>query len=59
MPGAMQSVNTRIFQEWLPTLPQGESGLCLAGRYNLEWYSQGDLQAADYESAVWIPVKKK
>lgn len=55
MPDALQSVNTRIFKEWLPANPEFE----IAGHVNIEWYSKGNTQAADYESAVWIPVKRK
>lgn len=55
LPGSLQSVNTKIFNEWLPGNPDYE----IAAGINIEWYSMGDMNAADYESAVWIPVKKK
>ena len=55
MPGALQAVNSRIFHEWLPGNPDYE----VAMGVNIEWYSKGDTGAADYESAIWIPVKKK
>lgn len=55
MPGALQSVNTRIFREWLPGNPDYE----IAMGVSVEWYGQGDPSAADYESAIWIPVKRK
>lgn len=55
MPGALQSVNTRIFKEWLPGNPDWE----IAMPANIEWYACGDTDAADYQSAIWIPVKKK
>ena len=55
MPGALQSVNTKIFREWLPGNPDYE----IAMGCNIEWYDEGDTQSADYESAIWIPVKKK
>lgn len=55
MPGALQAVNTRIFQEWLPGNPDYE----IAAGMNIEWYSCGDTSAADYESGIWIPVKRK
>jgi len=56
LPGALQSVNTKIFQEWLPNNPDYE----IAYGANIEWYSdQGMPQDADYQSAIWIPVKKK
>jgi AraC family transcriptional regulator len=55
MPGALQTVNTKIFNEWLPGNPDYE----VATGINIEWYSMGDMSAPDYESAVWIPVKRK
>lgn len=56
LPGALQSVNTKIFSEWLPNNSEYE----LAAGVSLEWYSsEGKTTDADYESAVWIPVKKK
>ena len=54
-PGALQSVNTKIFTEWLPGNPDYE----ISGNANVEWYADGDPAAADYRSAIWIPVKKK
>lgn len=55
MPDSLQKVNTRIFREWLPNNPEYE----MAAGLNIEWYAMGDVQAPDYESAIWIPVKKK
>lgn len=55
MPGALQSVNTKIFSQWLPGNPKYE----MAGQYNIEWYSCGDMSSADYESAIWLPVREK
>jgi len=55
MPGALQTVNTQIFKEWLP----GNSEYEIAASINLEWYSQGDTSAIDYESGIWIPVIRK
>lgn len=55
MPGALQSVNTKIFKEWLPGNPRYK----IAMGANIEWYSQGDMKAADYESGIWIPVVEK
>lgn len=54
-PGALQSVNTKIFTEWLPGNPDYE----ISGNANVEWYANGDPSAADYKSAIWIPVIKK
>lgn len=56
MPEAIQKVNTRIYREWLP----GNTEYELADDLNIEWYSgQGNVTDDDYESAVWIPVRKK
>ena len=54
-PGALQSVNTKIFTEWLPGNPDYE----ISGNANVEWYADGDPATADYKSAIWIPVKRK
>ena len=56
-PDALQSVNTRIFREWLPGNPEYE----LCGSANVEWYDcvNGEKSDPDYHSAIWIPVKKK
>ncbi len=57
LPGALQSVNTRIFREWLPGNPDYE----LCGNANVEWYDtvHGEKTDPDYHSAIWIPVRKK
>ncbi|MEA4919798.1 MAG: AraC family transcriptional regulator [Clostridiaceae bacterium] len=55
LPGALQTINTKIFKEWLPGNPDYE----LDGDINVEWYSMGDMSSSWYESAIWIPVKKK
>ena len=55
MPGALQSVNTKIFREWLPENPDYE----IAMGANIEWYGEGDIWSPDYESAIWIPVKRR
>ncbi|WP_353095521.1 AraC family transcriptional regulator [Tissierella praeacuta] len=55
MPGALQSVNTKIFNEWLPGSPDYEIGMGV----NIEWYAKGDIESVDYKSGIWIPVSKK
>jgi len=56
MPEALQSVNTKIFQEWLPGNPEFE----IAWGANLEWYStEKRIDASDYESEIWVPVRRK
>lgn len=55
LPVALQSVNTQIYKEWLPQHPEYIFDGCM----NLEWYSKGDMSASDYQSEIWIPVKKR
>lgn len=57
IPGALQSLNTKIFKEWLPGNPNYE----LSGNANVEWYDciNGEKTDADYHSAIWLPVKEK
>ncbi|MBQ7275912.1 MAG: AraC family transcriptional regulator [Bacilli bacterium] len=56
-PQTLQSVNTRIFKEWLPGNPDYE----IDGNATVEWYDciNGEMTAPDYHSAIWIPVKEK
>lgn len=57
IPESLQSLNTRIFNEWLPGNPDYE----LLGNANIEWYDciNGEKTDKDYHSAIWIPIKKK
>lgn len=55
LPGSLQSVNTQIFKEWLPGNPDYEIAMGL----NIEWYSHGDCSLPEYESEIWIPVKRR
>ena len=56
LPESLQSVNTKIYKEWLP----GNAEFELCGNATVEWYDpKGDINAADYHSAIWIPVKRK
>ncbi len=57
IPDALQSLNTRIFKEWLPGNPDYE----ISGNANVEWYDcvNGEKTDADYHSAIWILVKRK
>lgn len=55
MPGALQSVNAQIFNEWLP----GNGEYRIAMDANIEWYAPGgDTDCADYEAAIWVPVER-
>ena len=55
LPDSLQSVNTQIWSEWLPTL----KGYTLAGNYSLEVYGPPAENPEDYESYIWIPLKKE
>ena len=57
IPDALQTVNTRIFREWLPGNPDYE----LYGNASVEWYDcvNGEKSDPDYHSAIWVPVRKK
>ena len=57
IPEALQSLNTRIFREWLPGNPDYE----LSGNANVEWYDclHGEKDDPDYRSAIWVPVQRK
>jgi AraC family transcriptional regulator len=54
MPGAIQKVWERIFQEWFPA-----TGYEHAEAPELEVYPDGNTAAEDYRCEVWIPVVKK
>lgn len=55
-PEALQSLNTKIFKEWLPLNKEYE----LSGDGNIEWYDcvNGEKTDSDYRTQIWIPVKK-
>ena len=54
LPESLQSVNTQIWSEWLPTL----KGYTLAGNYSLEVYEPPAEDPKDTVSYIWIPLKK-
>lgn len=53
LPGALQSLNTKIFREWLP----GNNEYRIASDTTVEWYAEGDGSDENYRSAIWVPVK--
>ena len=55
LPGALQAINTRIFREWLPGNPDWAADR----NCTVEYYAPGDPQAADYECAIWLPVRPR
>ncbi len=57
MPQALQSVNTKVFNEWLPA-----SSYKIAAGYNIEFYTDETkyklgAQDPEYYSEIWVPVK--
>jgi AraC family transcriptional regulator len=54
MPKALQDVNTKIWNEWLPNCREYE----IAGNFNIEMYSDGNTSSEDYYSEIWIPINK-
>ena len=54
LPDSLQSVNTKIWSEWLPSL----KGYSLAGNYSLEVYTPPAEKPEDTISYIWIPLKK-
>jgi AraC family transcriptional regulator len=54
MPGAIQSLIGRIFQEWFPA-----TGFEHSGAPEMEVYPPGDVSAEDYRCEVWVPIMKK
>ena len=54
MPKALQEVNTRIWEEWLPNCREYE----IDGDFDVEMYSKGNNNSEDYYSEIWIPVRK-
>ena len=54
LPEVLQSVNTKIWQQWLPNSPY-----CIAGDPLIEWYEDADPQKPDYHSEIWIPIQEK
>ncbi len=57
MPQALQSVNTQVFNEWLPA-----SSYEIAAGFNIEFYTDEKkypkgAQDPEYYSEIWVPVK--
>lgn len=54
LPGSLQTLNSQIFQEWLPGNGQYE----LAFPINIELYQDVE-NGPEYESYIWLPVTEK
>lgn len=55
LPHALQTLNRRIFEEWLPASTE----YTLSAGCNIELYTCGDTQSAEYAFEIWLPVKAK
>ena len=55
LPDSLQSVNTKIWTEWLPSL----QGYSLAGNYSLEVYMPPAEKPEDTLSYICVPLKKE
>ena len=53
LPGSLQALNTRVWQEWFPLDGQRYGA---DGKAMLEVYSPGDMRSPDYECGIWVPV---
>lgn len=54
MPYSIQNLWKRIYSEWLPT-----SGYEIVPGFDMEMYTAGNVDSADYKSEIWLPVKRK
>ena len=55
LPGSLQTLNDRIWQEWYPKEGQKYR---VSGSAMLEVYTPGNMQSPDYECGIWVPVCK-
>ena len=53
LPDAQYNLWRRIFTEWLPI-----SGYSLAELPEIERYTEGDIDSVNYQSEIWLPVRK-
>lgn len=54
LPQALQEVNTKIWNEWLPNCKEYK----LAGNYNIEMYTPLCEDENNNYSEIWIPIEK-
>lgn len=60
MPESLQSVNTKIFSEWLPSLKEYEiaAGYCVEMYDDARKYPKG-IYDENYYAELWFPIKEK
>lgn len=54
LPTSLQSVNTKIWNEWLPNCKEYKLG----GNYNIEMYTEPKPNPEDDYNEIWVPVVK-
>lgn len=54
LPNALQEVNTKIWNEWLPNCKEFK----IAGNYTVEMYAPPAENPADYYCEIWVPVER-
>jgi len=54
LPEALQSVNTQIWNEWLPSCCDYK----LSGNFNIEMYAPPAQKPEDNYCEIWVPIKK-
>lgn len=55
LPHSLQELNNAVWQEWYPKNGRTYEANGMAA---LEYYSAGDMQSADYECGIWVPIKR-
>lgn len=55
LPGSLQSVNTKIWKEWLPSHAEYE----LSINIDVEYYPSEKTSDENYISEIWLPIKKR
>ena len=55
LPTALQMLNTYVWDLWMKKFDNYE----VNGVASIEWYSEGNTSSINYESQIWIPIKRK
>ena len=55
LPTSLQMMNSYIWDLWMKKFDNYE----VDGVASIEWYSADDVSSINYESQIWIPIKRK
>ena len=55
LPTSLQMLNTYVWDVWMKKFDIYE----LNGNASIEWYGEGDISSFNYESQIWLPIKRK